>query len=363
MGDEVVRVGIVGLSAAGGFGAGGHVPALRALPEYEVRGLVASSPERSARAAEEHGVPLTFDDAAELAASDQIDLVVISVKVPEHDRLVRAALEGGKPVLCEWPLGNGLAEAEELARLAADRGIPTAVGLQARSAPALRFLRDLIAEGYVGEVLSSTIVGSGFSWGAEVPTAATRYSIDIRNGGTLLTIPMGHTLDAACFLFGELGDVRATTAIRRSEVHDAEADTMVPMTAPDQVAVTGVFANGAVLAAHYRGGMSRATNLRWEINGTEGDIVITGPTGHVQLADLQLLGARGGDTALTPLEVPERYNLVPALAGSSARVVNVANAYAQLLADRRDGTSVVPDFAHAVVRHRLLDQIERAGRR
>jgi len=356
-----VRVGLVGLSASRGFAAGTHLPALAALPGYEVRGLVASSPDRSAAAAAEHGVPLTFADAAELAASDEIDLVVVAVKVSEHERLLRETLVAGKPVLCEWPLGNGLVEAEELAEIAAEHGVRTAVGLQARSAPALRFLRDLVTEGYVGEVLSSTIVGSGGGWGAEVPTAADRYTIDVANGATLLSIPMGHALDAVCFVLGELGEVRARTAVRRPLVHDVEADAMVSMNTPDQIAVSGVLPGGAVFSAHYRGGMCRATNLRWEINGTEGDIVVTGAFGHVQLADLALRGGRGDDAALTPLQVPDRYNMVPELAGQPAPVLNVGNAYAQLLEDLRTGSTVIPDFAHAAHRHRLLDQIETAA--
>ena len=362
MGEAALRVGVVGLSASRGFAAGTHVPALAALLGYEVRGLVASSPERSAAAAAEHGVPLTFADAAELAASDEIDLVVVTVKVPEHERLIRQTLVAGKPILCEWPLGNGLVEAEELAEAAAELGVRTAVGLQARSAPAVRFLRDLVADGYVGEVLSSTIVGSGGGWGAEVATAADRYTIDVANGATLLTIPMGHALDAVCFVLGELGDVRASAAIRRPLVHDIETDAMVPMTSPDQIAVSGLLPEGGVFSAHYRSGMCRATNLRWEINGTEGDIVVTGAFGHVQLADLALRGARGDDAALIPLEVPDRHNLVPELAGQPARVLNVGNAYAQLLEDLCTGSTVIPDFAHAARRHRLLDQIETAAR-
>ena len=362
MGEAALRVGVVGLSASRGFAAGTHVPALAALPGYELRGLVASSPERSAAAAAQHGVPLAFADAAELAASDEIDLVVVTVKVPEHARLLRQALAARKPILCEWPLGNGLVEAEELAEAAAEEGVRTAVGLQARSAPAVRFLRELVADGYVGAVLSSTIVGSGGGWGPDVATAADRYTIDVANGATLLSIPMGHALDAVCFVLGELGEVRASAAVRRPLVHDIETDAMVSMNTPDQIAVSAVLPAGGVLSAHYRGGMCRATNLRWEINGTEGDIVVTGGFGHVQLADLALRGARGDDAALIPLEVPDRYNLVPELAGQPARVLNVGNAYAQLLKYLCTGSTVIPDFAHAARRHCLLDEIERAIR-
>jgi len=296
MSEAALRVGIVGLSASRGFAAGTHAPALAALAGYELRGLVGSSPERAAAAAGQHGIPLTFRDAAQLAGSDQIDLIVVTVKVPEHERVLRQTLVAGKPVLCEWPLGNGLAEAEKLAEAAAEQGVRTAVGLQARSAPSVRFLRDLVADGYVGEVLSSTTIGSGGGWGAEVATAADRYTIDVANGATLLTIPMGHALGAVCFVLGVLGEVRARAAIRRPWMHDIEADAIVSMNTPDQIAVTGVLPGGGVFSAHYRGGLCRGTNLRWEINGTKGDIVVTSSFGNVQLADLTLRGGAAETT-------------------------------------------------------------------
>ena len=53
-------------------------------------------------------------------------------QVPLHKRLVLPLLHAGKDVFVEWPLGNGLAEAEEMAALAKSKGLRTMVGLQAR---------------------------------------------------------------------------------------------------------------------------------------------------------------------------------------------------------------------------------------
>jgi predicted dehydrogenase len=338
------------------------VPALRALDGYRLRALSASSAASAAAAGEAHGVALTFGDAGELARCEDVDLVVVAVKVPQHHELVSAALDAGKMVLCEWPLGNGLAEAEDLARRAREQGVRTAVGLQARSAPAVRYLRDLVAGGYVGEVLSSTLVASGRGWGAEVPGAAGRYLLDRSNGATMLTIPFGHTLDGVAFVLGELEDVSATLATRRTQVRDRESGDVLPMTAADQIALTGRLEGGAVIAVHYRGGLSRALNFHWEINGTDGDLVVSGPNGHLQFGVVAISGGRGDDTALSPLPVPAAYERVPALAGQTdAPGYVVAHAYAQLLDDLDDGTALVPDFDHAVRRHATLERIERAA--
>ncbi|MGV4989001.1 Gfo/Idh/MocA family protein [Streptomyces sp. NRAIS4] len=119
---EPIRVGVVGLSVSGGWAARAHVPALAGLDGYELRALSASSAESTRAGGEKYAVPLTYGSAEELARSEEVDLVVVTVKVPHHLELIRPALEAGKMVFSEWPLGADLAQAEELAGLAQHRG-------------------------------------------------------------------------------------------------------------------------------------------------------------------------------------------------------------------------------------------------
>jgi Predicted dehydrogenases and related proteins len=356
-----IGVGIVGLSASGGWAAQAHLPALAAVPGYEVRALSASSPASAKAAGEKYGIPLAFGSAEELVRRDEVDLVVVAVKVPHHRELTLAALDAGKLVLCEWPLGNGLAEADELAAAAAAKDLRTFVGLQARAAPPIRYLRDLIADGYVGEVQSTSVIASGLGWGAEFAPGG-EYLLDRDNGATMLTIPGGHTLDALTMTLGEFTDLTATLATRRRQVRNAATGQLAPMTAADQVAVNGVLDGGAVASVHFRGGTSRITNLHWEINGTDGDLLLTGGSGHLQFGQVTVYGAQGKETAPKELPVPSSYSTVPVLAASRTEMsYTVAHAYQQIRADLTDGTHHAPDFAHAARRHRLLDRIQRAA--
>lgn len=350
-------VGIVGLSAGGGWAGRAHVPALRAVDGFELRGVAASTPETAKRAATEFDVPLAFGSVADLAAHDDIDLVVVAVRVPSHRESIVPVLETGKVVFSEWPLAVGLDEASELTGLAAGRGVRTAVGLQARSLPAVRYLHDLVNDGYVGEVLSTTLVGSGGGWGASVPSR-TEYTADRDSGATLMTIPFGHTLDAFTMVLSGFAELAATTATRRPTIRNADTGRPVRQTAEDQIAVTGRLQDGAIAALHYRGGSSRGTNLLWEINGTEGDLLVSGDSGHLQFGRFTLRGARGRETALSELAVPTRYYTVPGTTGDWS---GVAHSYEQLRSDIECGTSIVPDFAHATEHHRLLDRIAQAA--
>ncbi|OHV72059.1 Gfo/Idh/MocA family oxidoreductase [Pseudofrankia sp. BMG5.36] len=360
-----IRVGVVGLSARGGWAATAHVPALTGLDGYELRALSASSTESARAAGERYAVPLTFSSAQELARSAEVDLVVVTVKVPRHLELIRPALEAGKTVFSEWPLGANLAQAEEMADLAQRRGILTAVGLQARSAPPLRYLRDLVAGGYAGRVLSTSMLGSGGAWGATYDDHGA-YLLDVTNGATLLSIPFGHSVDALSMVLGELRDVSAHIENLLPEVTHATSGAVAHKSAEDQVAVTGLLESGAVAVMHFRAGTSRATRFHWEINGTEGDLVVKAD--HSLFGGrLRLYGARGNSGGLTELPVPAPYqrSLTQWTGRSAEPAYNLAHQYA-LLRDQITGnlapdTDGVPDFRHAVRRHRMLEQIREAA--
>src|SRR2546427_10374937 len=152
-------VGIIGVSPVGGWAATAHIPALRALPSYEIRALSAHNAESARAAGEVFGVSAVFADHEQLVTQPDIDVVAVTVKVAHDRRLVSRALAAGKAVYCEWPLGRDLDDAQAMAALAAERGVRTAAGLQARQAPAVEFAQELLRDGYAGEVLSTTMVG------------------------------------------------------------------------------------------------------------------------------------------------------------------------------------------------------------
>jgi predicted dehydrogenase len=348
----------VGLSATRGWALTAHLPALRALPGYEVTALSASSPESARASAEALGIPHACEDAAQLAGHDAVDLVVITVKVPEHRAIITTAIEAGKDVLCEWPLAGNVSEAAQLTELARARGIQGFVGLQARATPAVRYVRDLVADGTIGEVLTSTVVGFGDRWGPTIPPEVI-YLLDPSNGATMLTIPVAHTLDGVCVCLGELTDVTATTAIRRVSANRTDTGEPVPMQTEDAIAITGRLVSGAVLAVHYTGGTSPGAGLRWTITGTEGTLELSGPTGHLQYGRVDIARGPAGDGGLEPVTVPAAYELAPVAPGRLDHAV--ANAYALLARDLHEGTAHVPTFADALARHRTVAAIEDAA--
>jgi len=358
-GAKRIRVGIVGANPNRGWAAQAHIPALRSLSDdFEITALSTSRRESADAAGELFGVASAFDNHQELVNSPAVDVVVVTVKVPYHLELATAAFEAGKAVYCEWPLGNGLNEAETLAALASKQGVLAVAGLQARSAPSVAYVRDLIEQGYVGEVLSTTLVGSGMGWGPTVEPF-NAYLNDKKNGATMLSIAVGHAADALCCCLGEVRELSATMAMRRETFTVAGTGESRPMNAEDQVGVSGLLEGGAAFSIHYRGGVSRGTNLLWEINGTEGDLQLVAAGGQAQIFELDVRGGKGAQSSLELLPVPAQYRWSPPL--GPAPWTNVAQAYARFARDFREGTHFCPTFEDAVTRHRMLEAIERAS--
>src|SRR5207244_3965501 len=139
---STLGVGIIGVSPVRGWAATAHIPALRALANYEIRALSAHSAKSARAAGEAFGVNAVFSDHEQLVIEPDIDVVAVTVKVPHHRELVSAAIAAGKAVYCEWPLGRDLDDARAMAALAAEHGMRTVVGLQARQAPAIEFVQE-----------------------------------------------------------------------------------------------------------------------------------------------------------------------------------------------------------------------------
>src|SRR5881409_2455003 len=358
-GTKRIRVGIIGANPDRGWAAQAHIPALKSLSDdFEITALSTSRRESAAAAGKRFGVPLAFDNHQELVNNDAVDVVAVIVKVPYHLELATAALSAGKAVYCEWPLGNGLQEAETLAALAKRKGVLAVVGLQARSAPPVAYVRDLIKQGYLGEVLSTTLIGSGMGWGPTVEPF-NAYLNDKSNGATMLSIALGHAADALCHCLGEVRELSATMTVRRTTFTIADTGECKPMTADDQVCASGLLESGAALSIHYRGGSSRGTNLLWEINGTEGDLQLTAAGGQAQVFEMDVRGGNDDQSALELLPVPAQYRWAPPQAPGPS--TNVAQAYAHFARDYREGTNLCPTFKDAVTRHRMLNAIETAA--
>ncbi|RCW82341.1 Gfo/Idh/MocA family protein [Phyllobacterium bourgognense] len=348
-----IKVGIIGVHPDKGWATTAHIPALKTLPDFRLTAVSHNKLETARESALKFGADHGFGTTDELVNDPNVDLVVVTVKVPHHLELVTKALEAGKSVFSEWPLGMNLPDAERMLTLAKNKNAFTAIGLQTRSVPAINFIKDLIKDGYAGEVLSVSIIGSGIIWGEEIPESYL-YTLDMANGASMLHVPFAHTLDATLYALGlRLTAVNGFLSNSRSMVRIAETGTQIPLTAPDQIVVNGLLENGAALSAHFRGGLSRGTNFHIEINGSKGDLILTSTVGYVGVGGFTVRGAQG-DEQMHELPVPPAYNSHGFEDGFSQ---SVGIAYSRIASDIRNQTTLSPTFEDAVKLHRILSAI------
>ena len=158
MNQKEIRVGIIGADVKASWAKVSYVPAINKLPDIKLA-AVATHNEQSAReAAEAFGADRWFFDPFAIIHDNQIDVVTIAVRVPAHRELVLAALNAGKVVCCQAPLGRTVAEVEEMA--SAVGSLHTAIGLQGRLNPSVCRAAQSLSSGKIGRPLGARTVST-----------------------------------------------------------------------------------------------------------------------------------------------------------------------------------------------------------
>ena len=269
-----IRLGLIGASVSGTWSARSHLPALQASSDVELTAVCTTRADSAEAARRAWGARLAFDDWRKMVASPEIEAVAVVVRVPSHYQPTKAALEAGKHVYCEWPLGRTTAEAVELTALAEARGLVTAVGLQARVNPAVMHLKELLEEGFVGEVMAVHV--SLLRDGVLTRPPHRTWQRDAELGANTLTIANGHTVDAMRFVTGDFSRLSAVVATQAKQWLDTGTNTFLDVTSPDNVLVSGRLVNGAVASVHIGAIPFAGSGYRMEIYGRAGTLVATG---------------------------------------------------------------------------------------
>ncbi|KAK0119923.1 transcription regulator gal80 [Cadophora gregata] len=362
-----IRVGFLGLSSSG-WAPGAHLPFLKHSDKYQIVAICNSSVESSKAAIKKYELPentRAYGDPEELAKDKDVDLVVCSVRVDRHLATVSPSLRAGKNVFVEWPLGKNLAEAKELLRLKNEGGVKTAVvGLQARQSPVVRKLKQLVDDGRVGKVLSSTWTGQGGNLG---PTVQEGYAYLSQRevGGNLVSIHFGHSIDyiQAVLGYGFTPAPKTLLASRRSHQKLLSSSNELikeehPVTSDDTIFLHGSLTTGVPLAFSLRGGkpFKDVPGLDWRIYGETGEIRVTSsgpflnvgyPDVKISISDFDLYGGDSKDTVTVEVEKDE-------FDGDSWGLPskNVARIYRDLAEGR-----VNCSFEDAVEGHELIDEM------
>ncbi len=360
-----IRVGIVGASAdPWAWASTAHVPALKALPELELIAVASRNQANADAAAAAHGILRAYGDYAEMIGQSDIDLICVSTSSIHHHALVMPAIAAGKHVFCEWPFGETMAQAVEMRDAARARGVRTLVGLQTRYAPMVAYVRDLVAQGYVGELWSTIFNRANDQTARKDVTPEYLEFLERANAG--LRILGGHGLDTLAAYVGEFVDIQAYMEIGLKELRLTTGERAT-VRHKDQIVLQGRLAGHAIVSATLKQNSPTYRPFHLEISGSRGALVITTADDLLPAArhpgvpyNLALYGAPALGEAFAPLAVPASYDRVPASV-PRGQPVDVAHMYRDFARSLVGGTPCATDFDHGVRRHELLAAVVRAA--
>jgi|SRR6267378_2306827 len=353
MTQKEIHVGVVGAHTTTGWAKLSHIPAINNLPALKLAAVATRNEQSARQAAEAFGASRWFSDPLAMISADGIDVVTISVKVPAHRELVLAALDAGKAVYCETPLGRTVAETEAMANAAGS--LHTAIGLQGRLNPAVRRAAELLSSGRIGRPLNARIVSATPGFGAEMPSEYDLFN-KTSSGANLLTMTAGHTLDVVEAVLGPIIEVDARTEILWPTVKLTDTGAESVRETADHIGILGKTFSGAVFTSDISAGVApQGIRFSFEIRGSEGWLRLTSDHPY---------GFQAGDLKLTsdiPFATPDEAAVSGG--GLMGAAINVGEVYAHLVRDLRTGTYSTPGFEHALHNARLIEAVGRAAGR
>lgn len=289
---ETIRVGIVGL---GGNTRLRHVPGLRECADVEIVGVCNRSPESTAKAAADFGIPKTYERWQDLAADPDLDAVMIGTWPYLHCPITLAALEHGKHVLTEARMAMNVAEARQMLAASQQRPdlvtqiVPSPVGLTVH-----RTVQRLIEAGFLGELREFAVLGTHDGYAdASLPRhwrQTAKYS-----GTNMLTLGILH--ETLMRWVPSPVWVMAQTQVFTAERVDEASGRPAPVETPDSVHVLAELPGRTRGVYHFSGVVSHGPGLQIHLYGSEGTLKLSAEESETLLG-----GHRGGE--LKPIPIP-----------------------------------------------------------
>jgi predicted dehydrogenase len=279
----MIGYGFMGASHSHGWRSAHRFFDLPAHPELSV--VVGRNADAVAAAADKWGWAQSATDWREVIARDDIDVVDIVTPGDTHAEIAIAALEAGKHVLCEKPLANTVAEAEEMtaaAERAARSGVLAMLGFTYRRLPAPTLARDFVAQGRLGEIRQ---VRAEYlqDWLSDADAPLTWRMQKERAGSGALGDIGAHAVDLTEYITGQrvqrVSGILETIVAERpvlgegSGLSGTAGEGTGPVTVDDLALFTGRLSGGALAsfeATRFR--MGRKNAFRIEISGSKGAI-------------------------------------------------------------------------------------------
>jgi predicted dehydrogenase len=350
-----VRIAIIG---AGGVSDYHHVPAIRLDPRATLVAACDTNGALLEKRRSQWGVEKVSTDPEAICADGAVDAVIIATPNHTHRPIALAAIAHGKHVMCEKPLGLDAEEVRQMYRAARDAGVVHMTAFTYRFAPAMRYIKRLVASGELGQPRhfrsQRFLDWPETSWG-------WRQYRHLAGGGDLFDMTI-HRIDFAIDLLGPIERVCGALARFAPRDRTSDGQDCPPSDVDDWSSIIGQFGCGAtgvwegttLAKGYHRGGFGH----EWaEINGSSGSVVY-----QLHAPNTVLLGKAGHD--LAPVDVPEEFLKPPASPrdprqGEPATVFRYDLAW-EFVSAIVEGRPAVPSFLDGLNAQLVADAVVRS---
>lgn len=323
---DQVSVGMIGTSW---YADRMHLPALKSHAGARLTAICGRDQVRAGELAAKYEIPNVYADYRDMLQHGDLDAVVIAVPDDLHYPITMAALDAGLHVLCEKPLAFSLDQAKVMLAKAESAGVKHMTYFTWRWVPHIRYLCQLVDEGYIGDCYDAQFHYVG-SYGRDV---GYQWKWDRQRGLGVLGDLGSHMIDLTRLLVGEIAQVQASLSVR---VDKPDSEGRAYEAANDSASLTLRLANGAtgtifVSAAAHLGDL-----------GQQHRVVLYGDKGTLEAyADASTQTVRGlrvGGSEFQTLPVPEEH-----LRGIDQRASLWRSQFAQLFTEQSVGTRLFID--------------------
>lgn len=269
-----VKWGVIG---CGGIADRRTIPGMMLANNAELVAVMDANMEAAERVKEKYGAKYAFNDMNEVLAIDEIDAVYIASPVFCHKEQVAAACKAGKHILLEKPVGLDIAEGEEIVKMCEDAGVKLGVGFMMRYAAFHQKMKEIIAEGKIGKLVS---VRAEFTCWYPTMENCWRQDVKLSGGGAMMDMGI-HCIDLIRYITG--AEFTETAGIIGNQVfkYDGVEDAGYLIGRLDNGAVAYVGANFNI--------PDEIAKCALEFYGTAGSITAIGTLSQAETGTVELV--------------------------------------------------------------------------
>jgi predicted dehydrogenase len=345
------RIGIIGV----GFGAQVYIPAFRS-EGWDVTAVCSRNREKAQHAASVAGIADVHVDPMELIRREDIGAVAIATPPGAHHALSIAALTSGKHVLCEKPFAINARLGAEMRDAAETSGKTAMIGHEFRHTPQRAFIKQLLAEGYIGNFQLCTIELFLDRYVTREPRPLT-WNAYKSEGGGLLGALGSHYIDGLRHWFGDVASVSGRVATLRPDLIDSATNKIVKAETDDAFLFTLEFKNGGMATMSASFAATPARGAKIVVMGENGTLIAEQP-GPNPMENGIVIASRNG-ASLQPLATPNEHT--PFTDDRDHRLMAFRLLVRDFTRGIEQGKSPAPNFTDGLRCQEVLDAVRESS--